>query len=166
MESRPRIQLTLSPLDKRLELTGKLFLGVLWGLTLYTILKLPATIPIHFNTSGKVDGYGDKLEILILPVVATLIYLGISELNKYPHIFNYMTEITEENARVQYTAVTKMFRFLKLTILIIFSFIILFTYLTTIGVANGLGFWFFPGAFALVLIPTIISLVQSAGKKE
>jgi len=160
METRPKIKLTLSQLDKKLELTGKIFLVVMWGLTFYTFIKLPETIPTHFNVSGQADDYGNKLTILILPILATVIYFGLTELNKYPHIFNYMTKITEDNAQKQYTIATRMLRFLKLTILLIFSLIILFTYLTTIGVANGLGFWFLPLILGLLLIPTVISISQ------
>ncbi|HMU10006.1 MAG TPA: DUF1648 domain-containing protein [Ferruginibacter sp.] len=166
METSPKIKLPLSSLDNKLELTSKIFLVVMWGLTLYTFLNLPITIPTHFNASGQADGYGNKLTLLILPVLATIIYLGLTQLNKYPHIFNYVTKITENNAQKQYIIATRMLRFLKLAILIIFSLIILFTYLTTTGVTNGLGFWFLPFTFMLLLIPVIISISQSFKKKN
>jgi uncharacterized membrane protein len=166
METRPKIKLTLSPLDNKLELTSKIFLVVMWGLTIYTFLKLPTTIPIHFNASGQADNYGNKLTLLILPILSTIIYFGVTQLNKYPHIFNYMTKITEENATKQYSIATRMLRFLKLAIPIIFSLIIIFTYLTTIGVTNGLGFWFLPLTYGLLLIPTITSIIQSFKKKN
>ena len=166
METRPKIKLSLSPLDNKLELTSKVFLVVMWGLTLYTFLKLPTTIPTHFNASGQVDDYGNKLTLLILPILATIIYFGLTQLNKYPHIFNYMTKITEDNAQKQYTNATRMLRFLKLAILVIFSLIILFTYLTTNRATNGLGFWFLPLAVGLLLIPTIISIIQSFKSKN
>lgn len=166
METRPKIKLTLSPLDNKLELTGKIFLVVMWSLTLYTFFKLPAIIPTHFNASGQADDHGNKLTLFILPVLATIIYFGLTQLNKYPHIFNYTTKITEDNAQKQYTIATRMLRFLKLAILVIFSLIILFTYLTAAGVTNGLGFWFLPFAFLLLLIPVITSISQSFKKKN
>ncbi len=164
METRPKIKFTLSPFDNKLELASKVFLVAMWGLTIYTFFKLPTTIPIHFNASGQVDNYGNKSTLLILPILATIIYFGLTQLNKYPHIFNYMTKITEDNAVRQYTIATRMLRFLKLAILIIFSIVILFAYLTTIGLTNGLGVWFLPLTFGLLLIPTIISISQSLKK--
>lgn len=166
MEIRPKIKLTLSLLDKKIELTGKIFLVFIWALTIYTFLKSPTTIPTHFNASGQADDYGNKVTLLILPILATIIYFVVTQLNKHPHVLNYMTEITEDNAEKQYTNATRMLRFLKLAILIIFSLIIIFTYLTTIGVKNGLGFWFLPLTFGLLLIPTIISIIQSFNKKN
>jgi uncharacterized membrane protein len=166
MGTKPKIKLTLSKFDKNLELTSKIFLVVMWCLTLYTFLKLPMTIPIHFNAAGQANNYGNKMTLLILPVLATIIYLGLTQLNKYPHIFNYMTKINEGNAEKQYAMATRMLRFLKLSILLIFSLIILFTYLTIIGVTNGLGFWFLPLTYGLLLIPTIISISQALKKKN
>lgn len=166
METRPKIKLSLSPLDNKLELTSKILLVVLWALTIYSLLKLPTTIPIHFNVSGQPDNYGNKLTLLILPILATTIYFGLTQLNKFPHIFNYMTKITENNVQKQYTIATRMLRFLKLAILVIFLLIILFTYLTSIGMTNGFGFWFLPLIFALLLIPTIISISHSFKKEN
>jgi uncharacterized membrane protein len=166
METRPKLKLTLSPLDNKLELISKIILCVLWGLTFYSFFVLPTTIPTHFDASGKADDYGNKMTLFILPVLATIIYFGLTQLNKYPHIFNYLTEITVNNAEKQYTMATRMLRFLKLAILIIFSLIIIFTYLTTIGVTNGLGFWFLPLTIGLLFIPTVISICQSFKKRN
>lgn len=166
METRPKIQLRLSALDKRLELTSKIFLVVMWAFTFYAYLKSPTTIPTHFNASGQADNYGNKLTLFILPVLATIINFGLTKLNKYPQFFNYITKITEENAEKQYTTATRILRFLKLAILVIFSLIILFTYLTTIGVTNGLGFWFLPLTSGLLLILATISISQSFKKNN
>ncbi|MBZ5855513.1 DUF1648 domain-containing protein [Flavihumibacter profundi] len=133
MENRPKIKLNLSNLDNILELTSKVLLVVLWALTLFTYVKLPETIPIHFNASGKADNFGSKATLLLLPFLGTLFYLGLTQLNKYPHIFNYMTKITVDNAQKHYSTATRMLRFLKLAVLIIFSLLILLTYMTTIG---------------------------------
>src|SRR5690348_226358 len=78
MENRPKIKLTLSPLDNTLERTSKIFLAIIWGLALYALLKLPLTIPTHFTATGQADGYGNKLTLLILPICATIIYSGLT----------------------------------------------------------------------------------------
>jgi uncharacterized membrane protein len=133
MEPRPKIKITPSPLDNKLELTSKIILVIIWTFALYTFWISPAIIPSHFNASGQVDDYGNKLTILILPTLGTLFYFGLTTLNKYPHTFNYMTKITANNAEKQYAIATRFLRFLKLAILVIFSLILLFIYLTIIG---------------------------------
>lgn len=155
MEARPKISLTPSAVDRKTDLAAKLLLIFIWAFTVYIFFKLPAIIPIHFNAAGKADSYGSKLTLLILPLLATVIYFGLTTLNKYPHIFNYMTTITEANAVYQYSIATRMLRFLKLGILLIFSLLIVFIYLNSKGVVNGLGSWFLPVTLALVLIPVV-----------
>ena len=166
MEPRPKIKLTLSPLDNAIELSSIIFICFLWSLTLYIFLKLPTIIPIHFNASGKADNYGNKKTLLILPLIATIIYFAITQLNKRPHILNYMTTITKDNAEKEYTGATRTLRFLKLVIVLIFSLIILLTSLTSSGVKNGLGFWFLPMIFGLLLILTVIITYQSFKKEN
>ena len=165
MQARPRIKLTLTALDNKLELASKIFLVLIWALTSFTLFTLPTTIPVHFNAAGQPDGYGNKFTLLILPVLATIFYLGLTILNRYPHIFNYLTPITRDNAEKQYSIATRMLRFLKLAILLIFSTIILFTYFTTIGITRGIGTWFLPLASGLLLIPLIISISRSLRKR-
>ncbi len=161
MENRPKVNVSLSPLDKILESVGKLLIIIIWGLTLFVYFKLPTIIPTHFNAAGQPDGHGNKLTILILPIIATLLYFGLSKLNQFPQSFNYITTITEENAEKQFTIATRMLRILKISLLIIFSHIILFTYLTTIGITNGLGVGFLPFTLGLALIPIIFYIRQS-----
>jgi uncharacterized membrane protein len=161
MENRPKINISLSTLDKILESIGKLLIIIIWGLTLYTFLKLPTIIPTHFNASGEPDGHGNKLTILILPILASLLYFGLTKLNQYPQSFNYIGTITVENAERQYTIASRMLRFLKIALLLIFSHIILFTYLTTIGLTNGLGVVFLPFTLGIALIPIIFYIRQS-----
>jgi uncharacterized membrane protein len=160
METQPKINVSLSPLDKILDSTGKLLIIIIWGLTLFVFFKLPTIIPTHFNASGQPDDYGNKLTILILPIIATLVYLGLTKLNQHPHSFNYINSITEDNAEKQYTIATRMLRILKTAILIIFSNIILFTYFTTKGITNGLGIWFLPLTLSIVFIPIIFYIFK------
>lgn len=53
-------------------------LGALWGFSLWALGRLPGRVPIHWNFSGKVDGWGSPLmACLPLPAIATLVYLLI-----------------------------------------------------------------------------------------
>lgn len=160
MEAQSKINISLSPLDKKLESIGKLLIIIIWGLTLFVFFKLPTIIPTHFNASGQPDGHGNKLTILILPIIGTLLYFVLTKLNLHPHTFNYINSITEENAEKQYAFATRMLRVLKIALLIIFSLIILFTYLTSIGVSNGLGVWFLPFTLSIILIPVIFYIIK------
>lgn len=161
MKSRPKLVLERSPFDNAMELVAKLLLLFLWVLAGYSLFTLPESIPVHYNLTGKPDQYGSKASIFILPAIGTVLYFGLGWLSKYPHIFNYVTQITEKNARVQYTIATRTIRVLKVTILSLFSVIIFVTILTAVGVINGLGVWFIPLVLILLLIPTIVFVWMS-----
>jgi glucosylceramidase len=104
-------------IDLVLEWTGWLSLALLWFITLRLWVQLPEQIPIHFDMALRPDAYGDKNELLVLALVGSALFLGMTMLNKYPHYFNYPVPITPENAKSEYTKATRVLRLLKLIIL-------------------------------------------------
>lgn len=161
MQLNPKIKLPLTYLDKALDTLGLMLTLSLWGLSIFSFIQLPTIIPIHFNAAGEVDGYGSNSTLIILPILGTLLYIGLSLLNKRPHIFNYIVIITEENAAQQYIYATRMIRFLKISIVLIFNIVILSTYLSSVGFIKGLGLWFIPFIFGLTFIPTAYYIYKS-----
>lgn len=161
MKNRPKLNLRLSAMDLSLEILGWTAIIGIWVLTLMHYSKLPDTIPIHYNASGEPDGFGGKGHILSLPIVSTILFLGITILNKFPHIFNYPTEITPENALKQYTNATRLLRYLKLIIAIIHGSIVYQTIRTTIGKTDGIGGWFLPLALGLIFLPLTFFVIKS-----
>ncbi len=127
---------------------------------------LPGTIPTHYNGAGEADGFGGKSGILILPIIATLLFVALTILNKYPQIFNYPTKITEKNALWQYTNATRMIRYLKFIIVIIFGFIEFQTIRNAKGQTSGLGAWFLPMIWGLIFFPMIFFLAKSFKKAK
>ena len=96
MEVRPKIKLVLTPADKTFEIIGWLFIVAFSVLIVSSYSSLPETIPIHYNGAGKANGFGGKAFILLLPFVATLLFIGLTVLNKFPHVFNYSVVITQD----------------------------------------------------------------------
>jgi uncharacterized membrane protein len=161
MEFRPKIGIRLTRFDQLLETISVVLLVLIWALVLYSYPRLPGIIPIHYDAAGEVNGYGSKNTILIFPFLALAVYILLTRLNKYPHVFNYMNKITEENAERQYTMATRMIRYLKLIVLLTLAFITVSTYLTTAGITKGPGSWFLPCILAMLFIPTIVLIVKS-----
>jgi uncharacterized membrane protein len=161
MEQRPKLKIKLTLMDKLIEFTGLFTLLFMWGFAIYSYLVLPATIPIHFGASGQPDGYGQKATIFILPIIGLFLFMMMSLINKYPQVYNYPVKITEVNAAKHYTNGTRIVRYLKTAIIVIFTIILVGTYLTTTGKVNGLGSWFLPLMLALLLLPTTYFIVKS-----
>ena len=122
---RPKLQIPLTASDKVVEVlcwSGLLFL---WLITFFMYDSLPETIPVHFNAMGKVDRLGDKSSIWFLPIITTVLVAGLTWLNRNPHTFNYLEEITAENAERNYKMGTRLMRYLKLFVVVLFGAILL-----------------------------------------
>lgn len=119
---RPKIQLEKRPQDWVIEMATFVGLLLLIGLPILHYSSLPDTIPIHFNAKGVADGYGSKGTLLMLPILGTVMFIGLYALNRVPHIFNYPVEITEENAEKQYRNGTSLMRWLNMVITLSFAF--------------------------------------------
>ena len=165
-EERPKITLIPTTSDKLVEVLGWLILLALWGLTISHYSSLPDTIPTHFNGAGEADGFGSKASIIGLPLIATLLFIGLTVLNRYPHIFNYPTAITEDNALRLYTLATRMLRYLKLVLVLVFGGIEFMTIQHATGEASGLGVWFLPLTLVLIFIPLIYFVINSLKKSH
>ena len=158
---RPKITPIPTTGDKLVELFGWLILIALWAITIINYSSLPDTIPTHFNAAGEADGFGSKATILSLPVIASLLFIGLTVLNRFPHVFNYPTAITQDNALRLYTLATRMLRYLKLVLVLVFGGIEFMTIQNATGKAAGLGVWFLPLTLVLIFIPLIFFVIKS-----
>lgn len=161
MGNRLKIKLEITTFDKTLEILGWTSILVNWVLIITNYANLPDTIPTHYNGAGQADGFGGKVSILTLPIVATQIFIGLTILNQYPHIFNYPTNITPNNALRQYTNATRMIRYLKLIIVVIFGLITFKTIQNANGSTSGFGIWFLPLVLGLIFIPLTYYVIKS-----
>ena len=166
MEERPKIKLELTTIDKIFEIFGWVSILAIWVLTITNYTNLPDIIPIHYNGSGQADGFGGKGNILTLPLVATVLFIGLTILNKFPQVFNYPTNITTDNALIQYISATRMIRYLKLIIVVIFGLIALQTIRNVNGQTRGLGVWFLPLTLGLIFIPLTYFVIKSFKKTK
>lgn len=165
--NRPIIKLTVSRFDRILDSLALSGILLMWIYTISAYGKLPDIIPVHFNVQGDVDNYGNKATLFILPAIITIVVAGMTLLNRYPHIFNYLQKITEDNAVHQYTIATRLIRIIKLVI-VIFSLIILYDIISSAKATHStLGWWLIPGFMLSMLLPVFVSIyLSSQGKKN
>ncbi|EEA85012.1 hypothetical protein CLOHIR_01372 [Peptacetobacter hiranonis DSM 13275] len=82
-------------------------------------------IPGHYNIAGEIDKYSSKNSIWILIVVQILLFTMMSVLERFPNIWNTGVKITEENRERVYTNLRNMQTYLKMMIMIYFSYMTL-----------------------------------------
>lgn len=151
--------------DRILEIAGWLALAFIWIITLFHYRNLPEIIPSHFNAAGKADGFGPKASIFILPVIGSVIFIGITILNHFPQVFNYPVKLTPENVANQYRMATRMLRFLKLSIMVIFSIVVWLSSYAAIHQTNSIGIWFLPAMLIIIFVPLGFYIYKSFRNK-
>ncbi|ARK21954.1 DUF1648 domain-containing protein [Sporosarcina ureae] len=63
--------------------------------------QLPERIPAHFGADGEVDRYGTRMELLLLPIIGIVMWVGLGILEKYPHMYNYIN-LRPDNIEIHY----------------------------------------------------------------
>src|SRR5690625_3129920 len=108
--------------------------------------NLPDTIPIHFNSLGEADNWGSKMMIFLSPGIMIILFVALYFLSKVPHVYNYPTTITEENAARIYSSANLFMTIINLEIVLIFV-------LTSIDIMGQfLGVWFVIVVFGVPLL--------------
>lgn len=158
-KERPRIKIEWDGLDVALEILTGLLVIVFWIVVILKYPDMPDSIPIHQDIGGNIDAYGGKSNIFTLPIVATVLYIGLLILNKFPHAFNYPSRVTEKNAEKMYRSATKLVRFLKLSVVILFFMLGLDTIYDSGEGVSAFGIWMLPITFLLVFMPLIVYLI-------
>jgi uncharacterized membrane protein len=164
-KEQPVVKIKKEPIDYFLEYGASVVLFAIWGFTIYHFNKLPDIIATHFDFNGNPDGFGSKYTIWLLPVILTLVYMLIYVLNRYPHKFNYLTKITEQNAYKQYKLASRMMRILLFNITILFAFITFKEIDGAYTKSSTLEWWFIPLLLGSMIIPTFYMIIASGSKK-
>lgn len=117
------IQLPRSKAEAVLDVISLLVIVSMIAYVAYEWHALPERIPLHFNGKGDIDGWGNKMSLIALPLIGVIVYFGLTLLSKVPHVYNYPSQITTENARGQYQNARLFMNSLKALIVILFGFI-------------------------------------------
>ena len=158
-KAQPKLDIPLKSIDIILEVGSLMLLGVFWYFVIDNYNALPEKIPSHFNIRGEVDGYGSKSSLFILPTIASMLFIGLAVLSRFPHSFNYPVKISNTNAMYQYSISLRLLRILKLVIMMVFLVISWMTIRTAGATGATHSQWLLPLVLALIFLPIFIYLV-------
>lgn len=156
---RPRIKVPFETVDVIIEFISITLLILMWVYCIVNYMELPDTIATHFNGAGEPDGYGSRQTVWIIPIIATVMYIGFFILNKYPHMHNYMVNITEENALKNYKFSTRIVRVVNFLCVLLMTYITYMIVESAFGKQFNLGTWFVPLVIGVSIILPIIMFV-------
>lgn len=136
-------------------------LGLLVGIVIYLALfwnRIPDKIPGHYNAAGVVDRWGDKGELLIIPIIAWIMYIGLTILERFPQIWNTGVQVTEQNKERVYRVLKNLVGTEKMLMVAVFIYLTLNS-----SFSKELPMWFLPVFLILIfgsLIWFILKLVK------
>jgi uncharacterized membrane protein len=133
---------------------GQTYLAFIWN-------QIPDRVPSHFGLAGQPDNYSGKETLLILSAVILILYVILSLLRRYPHIYNYPVAITDANAPKQYLYARTMICLLKAEVISLMSFIQWSTTQIALGNATDLNPDVMIGIVAVIVITTIIYFISA-----
>ena len=128
---------------------------LLIGLTAYLIFhwgSIPDKIPAHYDWEGNIDRWGNKSDLIFLPMMSWFLYLLITGLQQVPLVWNTGVKITEENEERVYRTLKYMLETLKLIVVADLTYITIhsltgkslsgwFTMIVPVAVFGDLIFW-------------------------
>jgi len=164
MNKRPKIQIKLTVTDYIFEVMGLALLVLLIALPVYFYNDLPKYIPKHFNLSGQADAYGGRNLIWMLPAIGIAVYIFMTVVNRFPHVFNYPVKVTDDNVERLYTVGTKAMRIIKVTVLMLFLSLNYKIIQVALKRSNEIGELFMPlsvTALLVVVAGTIYKMIRA-----
>ena len=165
-KERPRIPIQSTSTDKRLDWISYFLLFFLIAYPIYFYSSLPETIPAHMNTEGQVDRYGSKDTIWIMPAVGLFLFIMMSILLRFPHIYNYPVKITQQNAGRVYKSGVRFLRIVRLWVVIV----LIIVDISFVRLAKGTNMnsdnWLLPVILLLALGLLVFSIVRFVNIKQ
>lgn len=105
------------------EYLGLVAIGVLVAITYQGAESLPARIPTHFGAGGLPDGWGPKSALYPPLGIVAVIYLGLTLLQRVPHIYNYPVKVTEANRKQLQGLAVGLVRWIKAEMTLTFAYL-------------------------------------------
>ena len=131
---------------------------MLLGVVIYLIVRwssIPDRVPGHFNVSGEVTRWDAKGSLIIMPVIAGILYIGMTILEQFPQVWNTGVRVTQENMFRVYKILKSMISMIKLLIVATFVSIVIVQ-----SLAVGLPAWLLPVFISLIFGTVIINILR------
>ena len=157
--AKPKINPPLKTIDILIEALAAICLIYMVTQLIVEYAGLEDKVPINFDGSGIPNSWGSKSALLIFPIVAIVLYAGMTVLNRFPHLFNYPVTINEQNAEKQYQYAKTLISALKFTTIGLFLYIQLQTINVSKEMQVGLDTHFLIVLIIGLFIPIVVYFI-------
>lgn len=161
---RPKLDIPKSTFQKVFDVitlivftAGIVHLIAVWG-------QLPDQVPAHYNAAGEVNRWGSKWELILLPIIAAILAIFMTFLEKHPEWHNYMNLI-ENNIEFQYKNSILLLNVIKNECVLLFVLVDYNIVQVALGRAESIGILFMPITLAVIFGSIIFFVVRSIRHK-
>lgn len=117
--------------------------------------SIPDKIPGHYNASGAVDRWGNKGELLLLPVIGWILYFMITAAEHFPQFWNTGVQVTAQNKEQVFRILGNLIATVKLIMAAVFVFLTMNS-----AAARPLPGWFLPVVIIALIASTAFHLFK------
>ena len=131
---------------------------ILIGISIYLLVSwnnIPQEIPRHYNGAGEADIISSKTALIFPMIIAWLLYIGLSTVERYPQMWNTGVTVTENNRERVYRTLKNMLNIIKLILVLVFSYVIINS-----SLGLNLSPYFIPILLLLIFGTLIFYIVQ------
>lgn len=162
MNNKPVLDIPKTLFKKLLDsITAIVYLaGIVYTIVIWS--QLPDQVPAHYNAAGDVNRWGSKWELILLPVIAALLAVFMSFLEKHPEWHNYM-KLNENNIEFQYKNSRMLLNVLKNECVLLFVFLTYSTEQVALGNIDSLGIVFLP-VFLIIIFGSMAFFIARSLK--
>lgn len=157
----PKIKVDPTSTDRVVDLAA--LGGIIYGIAIVLLNwnQIPNRVPRHFDFWGRPDAWGAKTNIMYTLGFMVSLYVILTVLNHFPHLFNYLVIITEENAPRQYAIATSAIRWFKLELVWFFAYLLWTSINISYGRSTRLDPWSVAIFFGAIVVTEIVLFVKS-----
>ena len=110
------------------KILNNLCLIFLIGISIFILgiwCEIPDKVPMHYDSVGNVTRWGSKLQLIILPIIAWIMYAFCTLIERIPDEWNTLVKVTEKNKEQVYLTLLHFISTIKFIFVCSFSYIIL-----------------------------------------
>ena len=160
MNNKPVLNIPKTAFEKSFDLiTAIIYVaGIIYTIVIWS--QIPDQVPAHYNGAGEVNRWGSKWELIILPVIAALLAVFMTFLEKHPEWHNYM-KLKENNIEFQYKNSRLMMNVLKNECVLLFIFLTYKTEQIAMGNTDTIGTAVLPISLAVIFGSMAFYIIRS-----
>ena len=145
-----------------MDIVGYLALIIMASILIMNWRDMPSEVPAHFDGNGKVDRWGSKMELLVLPGIAIAMHFFLMVFERFPQAHNYPERLNDSNREAFYINSRQTLNYMRNIINVLFAYIVYRTVSIAMGDNATLGWPFF--AILIVMFVVIVWKIIKTSK--